>query len=194
VLMKRLAMTSGMGVSVEGQQQDGSGALYSELFGERTGAVRRLVRVITGWLETVEYRFDPLPAVRYAVLIQGGEQALTRHLVGCQFDCGLTEMFLDVLIAPVQAGNEAGGGIEVAGHLLLVRLEAQLQAFQLGLGTGGGSTVQERCQWRYYDALDKAHRQGNHGCNPEGFACIHLGYLVESCHVMLLHRPGLLLR
>src|SRR5690554_7332462 len=103
--MKRLAMTSGMGASVEGQQQDGSGTLHSELLGERTGAVRRLVRVITGWLETVEYRFDPLPAVRYAVLIQGGEQALTRHLVGCQFDCGLTEMFLDVLIAPVQAGK-----------------------------------------------------------------------------------------
>src|SRR5690554_7698865 len=84
--MKRLALTSGMGVSVEGQQQDGSGTLHSELFGERTGAVRRLVRVITGWLETVEHRFDAFAGVRYAVLIQGGEQALTRHLVGCQFD------------------------------------------------------------------------------------------------------------
>ena len=90
-------------------------------------------------------------------------------------------MLLNILIAAVQLRYQIGGGFEVAGYILLIFFKAQLQALKLGLSASRAAAADPTGQLGKNDANDDAQCQGNRYCNPEIFACLHLGSLNDVC-------------
>ena len=103
------------------------------------------------------------------IAVTGGAGLLGSQAVGA-----LGQVFLHFLVALGELLHQAGGGVEVGLHLVLVAVEALLQVVQLALGAARGSVGQ---QARGQEADGDAGEQGQGGQQPGGERLFHESFL-----------------